>query len=84
MKKKRAKGEARRVDFIPPGNNGDILAIPAGRPDVQALDAVCREWLVPQLIDKFLRERNVVLQHRKDHMRSTFSTSGPLGKECGK
>ena len=79
---KRAKEQTRRVGFIAAAN--EILAVPVGKPDPQALDALCREWLVPRLIDKFLWERNIDLQHRNDRMRLKNSTIGPIGKERGK
>jgi hypothetical protein len=35
------------------------LALPAGEPDLKALRSVTREWLVPVLIGKFLREQGI-------------------------
>jgi hypothetical protein len=31
------------------------LELPGGEPDLEALRSVMREWLVPQLVEKFLR-----------------------------
>jgi hypothetical protein len=38
------------------------LAIPAGERDLTALRSVTREWLVPRLVEEFLRERGVALR----------------------
>ncbi|HUN63931.1 MAG TPA: hypothetical protein VMU53_18170 [Candidatus Sulfotelmatobacter sp.] len=35
------------------------LALPAGDPDLEALRSVTREWLVPLLVEKFLREQGI-------------------------
>jgi len=35
------------------------LELPAGEPDLDGLRAVTREWLVPALVEKFLREHGV-------------------------
>lgn len=40
------------------------LALPAGEPDLEALRSVTREWLVPVLVDKFLREQGIELRAR--------------------
>ena len=40
------------------------LEIPAGEPDLEALRSVTREWLVPLLVEKFLREQGVELRAR--------------------
>jgi hypothetical protein len=39
------------------------LAIPDGEPDLEALRSVTREWLVPRLVEKFLRMHGVELRH---------------------
>jgi len=38
------------------------LEIPAGQPDLAALRSVTHEWLVPRLVQEFLRERGVQLK----------------------
>jgi hypothetical protein len=38
------------------------LAIPGGERDLTALRSVTREWLVPRLVEEFLRERGVALR----------------------
>lgn len=40
------------------------LEFPTGRPDLDALRSVTREWLVPLLVEKFLREQGVELRAR--------------------
>jgi hypothetical protein len=40
------------------------LEIPAGEPDLEALRSVTREWLVPLLVEKFLREQGIRLRGR--------------------
>jgi hypothetical protein len=35
------------------------LELPAGEPDLEGLRAVTREWLVPALVGKFLREHGI-------------------------
>lgn len=38
------------------------LELPAGEPDLERLRAVTREWLVPALVEKFLREQGIQLR----------------------
>jgi hypothetical protein len=40
------------------------LEFPVGEPDLEALRSVTREWLVPLLVEKFLREQGVELRAR--------------------
>jgi len=40
------------------------IELPAGDPDLEALRAVTREWLVPLLVEKFLRQQGVELRAR--------------------
>jgi len=35
------------------------LELPAGEPDLDGLRAVTREWLVPALVETFLREHGI-------------------------
>lgn len=35
------------------------LELPAGEPDLEGLRAVTREWLVPALVERFLREHGI-------------------------
>ena len=48
-----------------PGRRAETkLEFPIGRPDLDALRSVTREWLVPLLVEKFLREQGVELRAR--------------------
>jgi hypothetical protein len=48
-----------------PGRQGETkLELPVGNPDLEALRLVTREWLVPVLVEKFLREHGVELRAR--------------------
>jgi hypothetical protein len=38
------------------------LELPAGEPHFERLRAVTREWLVPALVEKFLREQGIQLR----------------------
>ena len=38
------------------------LAFPSGDPDLEGLRLVTREWLVPRLVEKFLRTHGVELR----------------------
>ena len=40
------------------------LELPVGKPDLEALRSVTREWLVPLLVEKFLREQGIELRAR--------------------
>ena len=40
-----------------------LLEIPVGEPDLVALRSVMRDWLVPRLVEDFLRERGIDLKY---------------------
>ena len=40
------------------------LEIPPGGPDIHGLRSVAHEWLVPRLVQEFLRERGVELKQK--------------------
>lgn len=42
------------------GRHDTQLILPAGEPDPGGLRLVTREWVVPLLVDKFLRDHGVV------------------------
>ena len=50
-----------------PGRRAETkLEFPIGRPDLDALRSVTRGWLVPLLVEKFLREQGIELrEHRQ-------------------
>lgn len=41
------------------------LVLPDGEPSLEALRSVTREWLVPLLVEKFLREQGMELGTRR-------------------
>jgi hypothetical protein len=48
-----------------PGRRAETkLEFPTGQPDLDALRSVTREWLVPLLVERFLREQGVRLRPR--------------------
>lgn len=49
------------------------LELPAGEPDLDGLRAVTREWLVPALVERFLREHGIV--PRSQHCADTSTVS---------
>jgi len=44
-------------------SGGTRLQLPPGEPDLETLRSVTREWLVPRLVEKFLRLHGVELKH---------------------
>jgi len=42
------------------------LQLPMGQPDLEALRSVTREWLVPLLVGRFLREQGFELRARSE------------------
>ena len=44
-----------------PGGAG--LQLPPGQPDLDALRSVTRKWLVPRLVEEFLRVHGIELKH---------------------
>jgi hypothetical protein len=59
IKKKRAPVRGNAAGFAGRRGIDTRLEIPAGEPDLARLHAVTQEWLVPLLVDEFLRERGV-------------------------
>lgn len=43
------------------------LELPTGKPDLEVLRSATREWLVPLLVEKFLREQGVELRAKSKH-----------------
>ena len=58
-------GSSKRQFSLPasPSGGGGRLQVPPGPPDIEALRSVTREWLVPRLVEKFLRIHGVELKH---------------------
>lgn len=59
IKKKRAPVRGNAAGFASRRGTDPRLEIPAGEPDLARLLSVTQEWLVPLLVDEFLRERGV-------------------------
>lgn len=57
-------GNSKRQSLLPasPSGGGGRLQFPPGQPDIEALRRVTREWLVPRLVEKFLRIHGVELK----------------------
>jgi hypothetical protein len=61
----------RLTELIVPGRRQETkVRLPTGEPDLEALRSVTREWLVPLLVEKFLRERGIELRGQR-------SSAGP-------
>jgi hypothetical protein len=43
---------------------GTGLELPVGEPDLEALRSATREWLVPLLVERFLRRQGIELRAR--------------------
>ena len=55
----------RLTKSIVPGRRQETkVQLPTGEPDLEALRSVTREWLVPLLVEKFLREQGIELRAR--------------------
>jgi len=44
------------------------LRLPTGKPDLESLGSVTREWLVPRLVDKFLRMHGIESTRSPEHL----------------
>jgi hypothetical protein len=61
-----------------PGQRGETkLELPVGKPDLEALRSVTREWLVPVLVEKFLREHGIELRARPNTSPGKTPISNP-------
>jgi len=63
-KKKRVPVRGNAAGFADRHETDTRLEIPAGEPDLARLRSVTQEWLVPLLVDEFLRERGVDLKQK--------------------
>jgi hypothetical protein len=54
------------------------LELPTGEPDLDALRSVTREWLVPRLVEKFLRMHRVELRYSQTSVNPTSRRSTPV------
>ena len=61
---KESEAPHRPATLSAPVSSGGIrLGLPPGKPDRDALRSATREWLVPLLVEKFLRLHGVELRH---------------------
>jgi hypothetical protein len=58
----RSESSERQGPVPASSRDGVRLLLPLGEPDLEALRAVTREWLVPRLVQEFLREHGVELK----------------------
>jgi hypothetical protein len=63
-KRKRVPGRGNAARFAGRRGTDTRLEIPAGELDLAGLCSVTQEWLVPLLVDEFLRERGVDLKQK--------------------
>jgi hypothetical protein len=54
------------------------LVLPDGEPNLDALRSVTRDWLVPLLVEKFLREQGIELRARPNAESGETPISDPL------
>lgn len=54
---------AQRPAAKPTSHGGARSQLPPGQPDLDALRSVTREWLVPRLVEEFLRVHGIELKH---------------------
>jgi hypothetical protein len=59
-------------------NRETKLVLPDGQPNLEALRSVAREWLVPLLVEKFLREQGIELRARPNAETGATQISDPL------
>ena len=61
----RSKGSKRQASTPTSSRGGGRLQLPHGEADIEALRPVTGEWLVPRLVEKFLRVHGVELEHSR-------------------
>lgn len=62
-------------------SGGTRIQLPPGEPDLDALRSVTREWLVPRLVEKFLRVHGVESKHvgsLVNRLQPSLLGAGPL------
>jgi hypothetical protein len=60
----RESDECRPEIRRPSRRQGTGLELPVGEPDLEALRSATREWLVPLLVERFLRRQGIELRAR--------------------
>jgi hypothetical protein len=78
----RSRSEQCKPESLTPSQTGGTrLQFPPGEADLEALRSVTREWLVPSLVDKFLRDHGVELKHVRsvpNRLQPSLSDVAPL------
>jgi hypothetical protein len=78
----RPRSERCKTESLTPSQiGGTRLQFPLGEADIEELRSVTREWLVPRLVEKFLRLHGVELKHSRQH--ANRLRSSPLGDAAG-
>ena len=60
-------GRCKPESLTPSQTGGTRLQFPPGEADIEELRSVTREWLVPRLVEKFLRVHGVELKHSRQN-----------------
>jgi hypothetical protein len=76
-----AKDQPLNPRKIPSDMQGTRLLISVGETHLEALRSVTREWLVPRLVDKFLRTHGIHLKYSRNLAREASQLSRSLTGE---
>lgn len=74
-------GRCKPESLTPSQTGGTRLQFPPGEANIEELRSVTREWLVPRLVEKFLRVHGVELKHSRQ--RANRLQSSHLGDSAG-
>jgi hypothetical protein len=74
-------GRCKPESLTPSQTGGARLQFPPGEADIEDLRSVTREWLVPRLVEKFLRVNGIELMHSRQHANRLRSSR--LGDSAG-
>ena len=74
-------GRCKPESMTPSRTGGARLQFPPGEADIEDLRSVTREWLVPRLVEKFLRVNGIELMHSRQHANRLRSSR--LGDSAG-
>jgi hypothetical protein len=78
----RSRSALSEAESLMPRQTGGIrLQLPPGEADIEELQSVTREWLIPRLVEKFLRVHRVQLKHSRQH--ATRLQPSHLGDSAG-
>jgi hypothetical protein len=77
----RSRGTDRQDSVPASSRGGGYLRLPQGEADIEALRSVTREWLVPRLVEKFLRVHGFELKHTRKFANTANELQPTLQKE---